>query len=198
MRIGLDFDNTIACYDQSFLLAATQAGLVKAGFVGGKQEIRDAIRQRADGETEWMRLQGRVYGALMERAAVMPGLYDFLSAAHRMGHDLFVVSHKTRYGHFDPERIDLRLSALEWMKKQRLLETSETGLSKESVFFESTRSEKICRISMLELDVFVDDLPEVLNDSEFPKDTKKILIGGDEIVGLNCCQNFFDVSVNVL
>jgi hypothetical protein len=44
-----------------------------------------------------------------------------------------------------------------------------------AVHFLETREEKIMKIVSLKCDVFVDDLPEVLSDSNFPKGTKGIL-----------------------
>ena len=46
-------------------MAAKQAGLVDSDFRGDRVALRAAIRARPDGEKDWQRLQGRVYGAMM-------------------------------------------------------------------------------------------------------------------------------------
>ena len=62
MRIGLDLDNTIINYDQSFIELAKSTGLINQGFLGSKTDLRDGIRAMDDGEKLWQKLQGSVYG----------------------------------------------------------------------------------------------------------------------------------------
>src|SRR5580658_2601954 len=142
-RIGLDFDNTIICYDDVFLSAAKERGLLPADFRGGKQLVRDAIRLAPDGETAWQKLQGFVYGRGIGGARAYAGFRAFLKRARAAGDALFVVSHKTEYGHFDLDRINLRVAALNWMKQQGFFDASRCGVAVEDVFFESTREEKL-------------------------------------------------------
>ena len=175
MRIGIDFDNTIAGYDAAFLAAAQSEGLVESSFTGGKTAVREAVRNLEDGERKWQALQGRVYGAHMDRAALIPGVAEFLKQCADQAHDVFIVSHKTEYGHFDPDRINLRKAAMGWMKKQSFFSNDGGCLSPDNVFFESTRAEKIARIKALSLDIFIDDLPEVLSDPAFPTEPQRIL-----------------------
>src|SRR5258708_33248098 len=73
MRIGLDFDNTIIRYDDVFLQAARDRGLLGRDFVGTKQQIRDTIRALPGGEVKWQALQGYVYGSGIGGAALFPG-----------------------------------------------------------------------------------------------------------------------------
>jgi hypothetical protein len=173
-RIGLDFDNTMICYDGVFLSAAKERGLVSADLVGSKQQVRDAIRLRPDGETDWQRLQGYVYGRGLDRAEAFDGLGAFLERARSAGDAILVISHKTEFGHLDPERVNLRQAALAWMKAEGLLEEGSAGLVG-TVFFEGTRAEKLRRIASTRCDVFVDDLEEVLADPAFPPSVERIL-----------------------
>jgi hypothetical protein len=175
MRIGLDFDNTIAGYDAVFPAAARAAGLVPEDFRGGKAEVRAYLRAQPDGETAWMRLQGRVYGAHMGEAVMMAGLDAFLRRARDIGADIFVVSHKTVNGHFDPDRIDLREAARRWMETKGFFATDGYGIERAHLFFEDDRAAKIARIGALGLDVFVDDLEEIFREPEFPGSVHPIL-----------------------
>ena len=81
MLIGLDFDNTVICYDAVFLDAAKKRGLLPASFVGTKQQVRDTIRLAPGGEIEWQKLQGYVYGAGIGGAKLFPGVDAFLRRA---------------------------------------------------------------------------------------------------------------------
>lgn len=167
-RIGVDFDNTIVGYDAVFLASAKERGLLAGGFSGNKQAIRDAIRLLPDGELAWQRLQGFVYGRCMIDAAMFEGVDTFLCRCRDEGHEVFVVSHKTEFGHFDPERVNLREAALEWMTRRGFFRADGYAIPAENVFFESTRADKLRRIAMLGCTHFIDDLEEVLSDPAFP------------------------------
>lgn len=175
MRIGLDFDNTIICYDAVFLKVAHEFGLLPADFLGDKQQVRDAIRLLPDGELSWQRLQGHVYGKGIGGAAPFPGLHAFLKRARERGADLFIVSHKTEFGHFDLDRVNLRDAARGWMSREGFFTEAGAAMRRENVFFAHTRSEKLARITAIGCDVFIDDLEEVLDDPEFPPATRRIL-----------------------
>ena len=174
MRIGLDFDNTLVRYDHVFALESKKLGIMPANWTGSKQELRDELQLRPDGEQLWQALQGRVYGSGMEQAVMFPGVAPFLMRCRQRGNDLFIVSHKTEFGHFDSTRTPLRGAALAWMESKGFFEESRFGLAKENVFFAGTRSEKVEQIACLNLDIFIDDLEEVFAEEGFPP-IKKIL-----------------------
>ena len=156
-RIGIDFDNTIVTYDEVFCAVAKLSGLIDPAFVGNKQEVRDAIRTLPGGELAWQRLQGRVYSKGIADAKMIDGFEAFLHRCRVERCATMIVSHKTEYGHFDPDRVSLRDAARSWMTAQGLLD-SKCGLPTANVFFESTRSEKLARIASLSCTHFVDDL----------------------------------------
>jgi hypothetical protein len=87
-----------------------------------------------------------------------------------------VVSHKTEYAAIDKARTyNLREAAVKFMENQPLLQGA-------SVFFESTRQEKVARIERLGCDYFIDDLEEVFLESGFPSTTLKILYSPQDAV----------------
>ena len=171
-RIGLDFDNTMICYDEVFSSAAKERGLVPPDFAGSKQQVRDVIRLQPGGEIAWQKLQGHVYGRGLERAQAFDGLRAFLVRARRVGDTTVVISHKTEFGHLDPERVNLREAALDWMRAEGLLD-KEALVG--GIFFEGTRAEKLRRIAAARCDIFIDDLEEVLGDPDFPPGVERIL-----------------------
>jgi hypothetical protein len=174
-RIGIDFDNTIISYQQAFLETAREYRLLPEHFIGAKQAVRDQIRLLPDGEREWMRLQGFVYGKGIGKAAPFDGVAEFLRRCHKQGDMVFIVSHKTEFGHFDTSGVNLRQAARDWIKTQGFLHHDEYGLSLENVYFEETRAAKLDRIGALECTHFIDDLEEVLCDPTFPPQVKRIL-----------------------
>jgi len=177
MRIGIDFDNTLIDYTEVFVAAARQRGLIDERVGGSKRDVRDAIRRLPDGELTWQRLQGHVYGAGIGGARMFTGAGEFLRACRRRGAAVFIVSHKTRFGHYDPARVDLRDAALGWMTARGLFRPDERGIAPENVFFADDRAGKLARIAALDCSHFIDDLEEVFADPGFPAGVMRILFG---------------------
>lgn len=175
MRIGIDFDNTIICYDQVFCSLAKSWQLVADDFQGTKRELRDAIRTLADGDLLWQRLQGKVYGEYIHQAEIFSGFNEFVVACNAHAIELFIVSHKTELGHFDEKRVNLRDAAHEWLHGQGFFNGSSPAISEQNVFFETTREEKIDRIKSLACTHFIDDLVEVLYSPLFPDYIERFL-----------------------
>ena len=179
MRIGIDFDNTIIAYDNVFLATARKRGLVPAGFAGNKKTVRDAIRLIPDGELEWQRLQGYVYGQGISGAPLIPGVGDFLRECRAAGYPVCIISHKTEFGHHDPARVNLREAALGWLTANGFFREDGFGLRREDVVFAGTRAEKLAAISARNCTHFIDDLEEVLDDPAFPQGTERILFAAE-------------------
>jgi len=175
MLIGIDFDNTLVTYDRVFRDAAVARGLIEPDFTGTKQQIRDRIRLLPDGELAWQRLQGFVYGKGIGRAQMCEGADRFLRRAFAEGFPIAVVSHKTEYGHYDSDRVNLHECARAWMRANGFFAIDGYAIPAENVFFEATRAEKLQRIASLGCTHFIDDLEEVLEDPEFPEGISRIL-----------------------
>jgi hypothetical protein len=199
LRIGIDFDNTMINYDDVFCTTAKRSGLIGFTVPGRKRDVRDAIRKLPDGELAWQRLQGQVYGKGIAEAAMAAGVKTFLHRCYAEGSKVVVVSHKTEYGHYDPDRVNLRKAALDWMSAQGLFD-GNYGLALASVYFESTRAEKLRRIAALSLTHFIDDLKEVLVDPDFPPNVKRILFA-DEVqpkaVSYITCSTWSEIEKQV-
>jgi hypothetical protein len=199
LRIGIDFDNTIIAYDEVFCAMAKSCGLIHPGFSGRKQAVRDAIRLLPGGELAWQRLQGQVYGKGIAGATMVAGFVAFLRRCHAERCALAVVSHKTEYGHFDPERTNLRQAALDWMAAQGLF-SGDQAIELANVYFEGTRAEKLQRISALGVTHFIDDLEEVLIDPDFPPNIERILFADGErksAVPYIMCPTWQDIEEQV-
>lgn len=169
MRIGIDLDNTIIFYDDAFVRAGLERGLLPKGFKGTKQQVRDTIRRLEDGETEWQKLQGYVYGKGLGYASLFPGIREFVEESGKRKAELFIVSHKTEFGHYDPDRVNLREAAKAW------LDTSGIFSGVRNIAFAATRKEKVDAIRELAPDWFIDDLVEVYEEPHFPGTVRKVL-----------------------
>jgi len=175
LAIGIDFDNTIARYDELIHDIALDRNLIGPGLEKNKKTIRDTIRKAPGGEIEWRKVQAAVYGKRMREARLMKGAGRFFHECAKRGTPIYIVSHKTEYADFDPGKINMRDEAVGWMEEQRFFDDGGFRLSRGHVFFETTRNEKIDRIIKLNLTHFIDDLEETFQESAFPPDVMKIL-----------------------
>ena len=174
--IGIDLDNTIISYDKAFQNGAAETGLVDKSCNLNKKALRDLIRKRPNGEFEWQKLQGFVYGEGIKEAVLFPGVYRFLWRCKERKIDVEIVSHKTEFGHFDSKKISLRDSATNFLKNHGLL-CSRSPLIKK-VTYKATKTEKINYIKQNNYECFIDDLEEIIFSEEF-KGQKGILFSQD-------------------
>jgi FMN phosphatase YigB (HAD superfamily) len=172
MLIGIDFDNTLVCYDELFHRLAVERSLVPAEIPHTKQAVRDYLRH-AGCEGEWTELQGIAYGPRITDAVPFPGVLDFLRQCRESNVCVVVVSHKTRYP-YRGDRHDLHAAAHAFLHSHGFY-SSDSGLSPDRVYLEATLAAKLSRVQALRCSVFVDDLPEVLQDSGFPSGVRKVL-----------------------
>lgn len=172
MLIGLDFDNTIVCYDQAIEQLAEELFELPEEVPRTKLGLRDHLR--AEGrESEWTAFQGELYGPGMRYAQPFEGAIETMLLFVDNGYELVIVSHRSRRPYEGPS-YDLHASARGWVADH--LQTA--GLFAEgsgNVNFLETRQEKVARIAELGCYAFLDDLPEVLGDSGFPASTIGIL-----------------------
>ena len=171
--IGIDLDNTLACYDELFHRAACEAGLIEPSLAKSKAAVRDAIRLLPEGEAKWTSLQALVYGTRMNEAVMFAGADVFLEHCAGRCVEVRIVSHKSPCAVLEGKKLDLRLPAMQWLEAKGFF--SRFGLSGGHVFFEPTRAEKIERIRALGCTDFIDDLPEVFAESQFPSEVRKWL-----------------------
>ena len=169
--IGIDFDNTIVCYDNLFYRAALDRQLIGEESPRSKEKIRDSLRA-AGQEDDWTELQTMVYGKYIAEAQPFPGVREFCVACHQMALELRIVSHKTRRPYRGPQ-LDLRQAARDWLTEQQFLEP-ETGLQSASIYFEETKQDKLARIAQCGCDLFIDDLREFLSEPNFPPSVTRV------------------------
>ncbi len=171
MIVGLDFDNTLVCYDDVFPALARERGLVGDAALTTKAAVRAHLRA-AGREPDWTRLQGEVYGPSIGRAPPFPGALDAVRRLVATGARVVVVSHKTAAPILG-EAHDLIAAARGWLAANGFF--APGALSSDDAWFEPTKEAKLARIAALGCAWFVDDLPEVLSDSGFPPGVGRLL-----------------------
>ena len=190
MLIGIDFDNTIACYDKVFQEVAKKQKIVDKDWIGKKTDLKKLILKSKKGKELWMKIQGMVYGQYMKNADIMDGFENFLTLSKQLNIDICIISHKTKYGHFDKKKIDLRKEALRWIKKNKILNSNK-------VYFADTREEKISIINDLKCNIFIDDLIEVLDHDNLNKNTRRIHLSSSNSSKIKNFPNWHDIKKNI-
>ncbi|MEO1206521.1 MAG: hypothetical protein AAFV45_09330 [Pseudomonadota bacterium] len=173
MKIGIDFDNTIVNYDGVFHAAALDRGLIDASVGTDKNAVRDHLNGSGR-NNEFTELQGYVYGARMDLAKTYTGVKEFVAKAFKAGHALYIVSHKTRHPIAGPQ-YDMHEAARGFLINAGLMGESDGMIPPNQTFFEMTKEEKMARAGALGVDVFIDDLPEILDMPGLKSEATKIL-----------------------
>jgi hypothetical protein len=193
MRIGVDFDNTIVDYEGAFHSAALERGLVKADLPNTKNSVRDFLNGSGR-KDDFTALQGYVYGTRMDLAGVYPGFREFVAVARGSRHDVFIVSHKTRFPLLGP-KYDLHEAARVFLARHML--SADDAIPQNNIFFEETKEQKINRAATLRLDVFIDDLPEILSMPGLPERCRRILFapqGSGASGSFEQCRRWDDIT----
>jgi hypothetical protein len=173
LSIGVDFDNTIVCYDDLFHRAAREQALVPADLPPGKSAVRDYLR-KAGREDAWTLLQGEVYGRRMLDAPPFAGVLAFFRRMVQGGVAVSIISHRSRHPYLGP-RYDLHAAARDWLEHHGFVDAARIGLGRDRFFFEVHKHEKLARIASERCTHFIDDLPELLSEPAFPRGVERIL-----------------------
>jgi hypothetical protein len=181
MHIGVDFDNTIVCYDALFHKVAREKNLISAEVPVNKSDVRNYLR-RVNNEDAWTEMQGYVYGPRITEAAPYPGVIKFFQACRAAGIRVSIISHKTKHP-FLGEKHDLHAAAQSWLEFHGFFDPARLGLAREEVFLELTKQAKIDRIAALGCTHFIDDLPEFLAEPSFPAQAHRILFDPNQLHG---------------
>ena len=168
-RVGIDFDNTIVCYDEVFSRLAAERALMPPGEPVTKGRLRDHLRAQGR-EDVWTALQGEAYGPALRYAKPFLGVLEFIARCRKKGVPVSIISHKTLHPFLGPKH-DLHQAARSWL--------TANGLSDVETFLELTKQEKLERIGSAGCGYFIDDLPEFLGEPGFPQGIERILFAPD-------------------
>lgn len=174
MLVGLDFDNTIVDYQEAIAALSDSIPNLPKNLLRSKINVRNFLRE-GNREPEWTAFQGEVYGPGMKFAKPYPEAISCMKSLQNAGHSLVIISHRSRHPYAGP-MYDLHAYARSWIADH----LQSTGLFARQadiqvVNFLETKTEKIEKISSLGCNVFLDDLPELLLDTEFPMGVHKYL-----------------------
>ena len=169
MKIGIDFDNTLISYDEIFYKTAFSKGLIQDDIPKTKVGLRNYL-VKINQEEIFTNLQAEVYGPQILNANIFDGVLETLNYLSK-NNSLIIISHKTIFPYLGP-KYNLREYADKWLKKYKL-HTSCINSPISNIFYEDSFSNKTSRIVESKCDLFIDDLPKVLQS--LPKNINKFL-----------------------
>ena len=184
--LGLDFDNTLVCYDTLFYQIAVEKSLIDESLKADKITIRDYLRSEGK-DSDFTLLQGEVYGSRILDAEPAEGMLESLKDIKKRGIEMVIVSHKTLRPFKGPQ-YNLHEAALSWLKKHHFFSEEGLDLPLGSVYFEETKKKKVEKISSLGCTHFIDDLPEILQ--MIPGNLNKILYANNQ----NCSSKYINMN----
>jgi hypothetical protein len=158
-------DNTLIDYTPSLPRVLKEFGLDPKM---SREQIR-GLYQKNDGSDDlWQEIQSSIYSAGLNDAIVSSGAIDCIKHLAANGHEIFIVSHKTRTTQERFGGVNLHSLAKAWISNSEIPYQFELG---RNLFFCETLDEKISTIRRLGLSLFVDDLAKVLKHPDFPIST---------------------------
>lgn len=185
LKIGIDFDNTIACYTPALAKLVDDQNLPIDRVFISKKSISSYCKRQPNGNLRWSELQGALYGDYIQYAKPYQGLKEFLRVLSEASIPFCIISHKTVFpavGYAYP----LQQAAIRWLTVEGFFDDPTISLHPEQCFFEVTLDEKLKRIEKEGCTHFIDDLIDVLGHGGFPQETERILFN-DRDDAFPCC-----------
>ena len=180
--IGIDLDNTIINYEKSFIIIAKKLKLIDDIFINKKiknmNDSKSIIKNyliKKNKQRDWEFLQGQVYGKYINLASINENFYKFLILCNINNYKVYIISHKSTYGHFDHNKINLKKKSINFLKSKKIIHNAY-GIHEKSIYFCQNQELKIKNIYNLKCNYFIDDLEEIFTNKSFPKTTNKILL----------------------
>lgn len=166
MKLGIDLDNTVIDYSNSYKILSRQFNYPRQ--INSRNKIRETFRRNDGKDDEWQKFQAELYTRGLTYAR--PGYFvlEFIEKLKIRGIELFIVSHKTKNKKINGEEFEFRITAKEWLISNKIVPNL---INDSNVIFCETRDLKVKVIENLNLNYFIDDLVEVLEHEYFPSKT---------------------------
>lgn len=165
-KIGLDLDNTLIDFSVAAQFYALKVGLEN---IRSMSELKEVLK--AQNDFDWQKAQSWIYTEGLNYAKPAKGWDELIENCDKFNIELYIVSHKSKFSPKEFGHLNLHFHANRWLKE---VLNSSTIPSVKGIFFEPSREKKIEKIRELGLTKFVDDLPEVFDHENFPKNVQKI------------------------
>lgn len=135
--------------------------------------MRTLLQQVDDSGFRWQVAQGWLYTDGLSYAKPAHGVLDLCEYLRTKDFELFIVSHKTTHTPIFCGHKELRGVATDWISNRDLY---QYFAGTQNIYFETSRDLKIKRIKSLGLHYFVDDLVQIFQDPNYPRNIVSFLL----------------------
>jgi hypothetical protein len=199
--VGIDLDNTIVNYGPVFKKIGQKffQRVTNNDSDFNKESIKSLLL-RNNKLRLWNKIQGKVYGSYINDAILYSGVIRFLLFLKYLNIRVYIISHKTKYGHYDKNKINLREVALKWIENNLII-NGETLIESRCVYFCDTQDEKIETIRLLKCNIFIDDLLEIVANKSLDSNITKILFNQTDSLsndGYINLKNWGDITNSII
>lgn len=170
--IGIDFDNTLVCYNQPIRLKLQELGLDEKSDHSPKNELKQHLIE-GGGNLAWTLFQGELYGREIEKAQPAEGATQAINTLLHSGYDVRIISHRSLFSALGPA-YPLHQAAIRFLETRILPEIEPALRDRLSYRFCPSLEKKISEIRDANCHAFIDDLSSVLTHPNFPKNTHRI------------------------
>jgi len=163
IKLGIDLDNTIICYDELIYKLAKKK-FYKLNLnknLNSKNIIKSEIINNYN-NAEWTKLQGLIYGEKLNYASLFDDFYNTIKQLKNY-YDIYIVSHKTKHPSIG-KKVNLRKASKNFLRNKNISYCENELIKNENIFFTNTKKEKIEIIKKNKIDIFIDDLDGILKD----------------------------------
>jgi hypothetical protein len=178
IKIGIDLDNTIINYQNSFKKYLNQKKIYLKNI--DKKKIKSVLTRNKI--ISWTEAQEEIYGNFITFAQPYKYFKEFEKFAIKQKIKLFIISHKTKYSQFS-KKYNLHSISNKWIEENILKK-------KYKIIYSKTLNQKIKKIKEVKPKYFIDDLDEVLNNKDFPKKVNKIYFSKKRKYNLKTFENW--------
>ena len=181
-KIGIDLDNTIINYENSFkrYLKANKIKFNKTD----KFKVKELIKKNKK-IVSWTKTQEEIYGKYIIYAKKFKFYNLFENFALRNKFKLYIISHKTHYSEYS-QKYDLHKVSNLWLKKNLKVKNY-------NIFFLNSIKAKLNKIKDINPNFYIDDLDKILKSKKLPKKIKKIYFSNKKLPGIANFDNWKEI-----
>ena len=160
MKIIIDIDNTLVDYRKSLFTFIKKSKVNLKGISPDYKmiELKNHIKKNL-GDYFWQNVQAYIYSDKSDDVTLYKNSSNFIKKAYQENAEIFLVSHKTKFGLHKAKNINIREISSKriscWLNKEKI-----RGYIKEIIFTDSF-AEKISIIKNIDPSILIDDLLEI-------------------------------------
>ena len=160
MKIVIDIDNTLVDYRKSLFTYLESSDIDLIGFNSSHEMniIKKNIKQKY-GDIFWQNVQAYIYSDSSSDVFFYENSNHFIKKASKEKAEIYLVSHKTKFGMHNAKNIDIREISSQrvnnWLRNEKLFKSIK------EIIFSDTFDQKIAYIKDINPTIIIDDLLDI-------------------------------------